>query len=207
MTVTVVTPWLEHRELAQDYWHAMRLANARVIVIDNGSTPPLPNAWRLPTNTGFSHACNVGLQLATTDAIVWLNNDIAATSSDWLTAITDALEPGVLVGANLRFDAHASVDNVSLPYLDGWCLAGMRDDLLDLGGFDETYQEPSYFGDNDLCFRARLAGVTLREVKVGLIHKTNATAGPAANPKVQAATAANRARYQQLVRSALAMAA
>ncbi len=208
MTITVVTPWFEHRELAGDYWHAMRQAgNPPVIVVDNGSQPPLPNAWRIETNTGFSHACNVGLELARTDAVLFLNNDIAPASTGWLETLTQSLEPGVLVGANLRFDAHAAVDNVSLPYLDGWCLAGMRDDLLELDGFDEDYQEPSYYGDNDLSFRARLAGMTLREAPVGLIHKANATAGPAATPNVQAATAANRARYQQLVRSALAVAA
>ncbi len=204
MTCTVVTPWHEHLELSQDYWAAMRAANnPPVLVIDNGSVPALPCAWRLPTNTGFSHACNVGLHLAQTDAVAFVNNDVAPAGPDWLEQLTQALEPGVLVGANLRFDAHADVDNVSLPYLDGWCLAGMRDDLLELGGFDESYDEPSYYGDNDLCFRARMAGMTLREAPVSLIHKTNATAGPAANPKVQAATAANRARYQALVREAL----
>ncbi len=204
MTCTVVTPWHEHLELSQDYWAAMRAANnPPVLVIDNGSVPALPCAWRLPTNTGFSHACNVGLHLAQTDAVAFVNNDVAPAGPDWLEQLTQALEPGVLVGANLRFDAHADVDNVSLPYLDGWCLAGMREDLLDLGGFDESYDEPSYYGDNDLCFRARMNGMTLREAPVSLIHKTNATAGPAATPAVQAATAANRARYQALVREAL----
>ncbi len=208
MTITVVTPWHEHLELAGDYWAAMRAAgNPPVLVIDNGSEPALPCAWRLPTNTGFSHACNVGLGLAQTDAVLFLNNDVAPTSADWLESLTNSLEPGVLVGANLRYNAHADVDGVSLPYLDGWCLAGMREDLLEMGGFDESYDEPAYYSDNDLCFRARLAGMTLRETPVGLTHKTNATAGPAANPKVQAATLANRARYQALVRASLAVAA
>lgn len=203
MTATVVTPWLNHRELERDYWHAMRIAEARVIVIDNASDPPLPNAWRSDVNLGFSAACNLGLRLATTDAVVWVNNDVRATRADWLSVIEAALEPGVLVGASLRFDPHGDVDGHRLPYLDGWCLGGMRADLLELGGFDETFQEPSYFGDNDLCFRARLAGMTLRQADAGLEHLANRTAGPATVPAVVAATLANRERFRARVREAM----
>ncbi len=207
MRITVVTPWHAHLELAQDYWAAMRASDVEVLVIDNGTEPALPNAWRLESNTGFSHACNVGLNLARTEAVLFLNNDIAATSPGWVEGIRESLEDGVLVGANLRYADHANVDGHALPYLDGWCLAGMRADLLEIGGWDESYAEPSYYGDNDLCFRARLAGMVLREVRIPLIHKTNATAGPASSPDVLAATVANRARYERLVRSALEVAA
>ena len=202
MTLTVVTPWFGKRaEFERDYWAAMRAADVEVLVIDNGSTPPLPNGIRLPMNLGFSQACNVGLAAAVTDAVLFLNNDIRATAPDWGQAILDALEPGVLVGANLRYDRHGAVDGDRLPYLDGWCLAGMRDDLLSLGGFDEGYEEPAYYSDNDLCFRARLDGMTLREVKVGLEHKLNGTAGR--TPEVEQVTLRNQARFRSLVREAL----
>ncbi len=203
--ITVVTPWFDHRELEADYWAAMRAVDAKVLVIDNGSNPPLPNGIRLETNRGFSHACNVGLEHARTPKVLFLNNDVQASAGGWLTPIEAAVEPGVLVGADLRYNGNGDVDGHSLPYLDGWCLAGMREDLLDIGGWDESYDEPSYYGDNDLCFRARLAGMTLREVKVPLIHKTNATAGAADRPEVRSATLANRKRYENLVREALAV--
>lgn len=200
-SVTVVTPWLEHRELERDYWAALRYEDCQVIVVDNGSTPPLPNAWRLDHNSGFSRACNVGMELATTDAVLWLNNDIAADGPGWLEPIRQALEPGVLVGANIRNDLHAHVDGQPMPYIDGWCLAGMRDDLLELGGFDETLEEPSYYSDNLLSLEARAAGMTLREVRVGLRHKLNATAGH--TEQVAAATVANRARFEARARELL----
>ena len=200
---TVVTPWLNHRELERDYWAAMRAANARVLVIDNGSQPRLPNGVRSETNLGFSAACNLGLHHAHTDAVLFLNNDIRATSADWLATIEDALEPGVLVGSNLRYDSHADVDGEPFPYLDGWCLAGMRADLLALGGWDETLAEPSYYGDNLLCLEARLAGFALREVRVGLEHLTNRTAGPSTDENVRAATMANRERYIARARAAI----
>jgi GT2 family glycosyltransferase len=197
VNATVVTPWLNHRELERDYWQALRHVDAEVIVVDNGSQPPLPNAWRLPTNTGFAHASNTGLQLARTDAVVFLNNDIAAVG-DWLTPLLAHLEPGVLVGPELRTDPHGAVDGEPLPYLDGWCLAGLTSELLELGGWDEGYQEPSYYGDNDLSLRARSDGFALREtrdVRSVLVHKRNATSGGGANADVRAATDANRARF------------
>jgi GT2 family glycosyltransferase len=205
-SVTVVTPWHEHLELARDYWNAMRLAGfPPVLVIDNGSKPPLPNAHRLDWNSGFAHASNVGLELATTEAVLFLNNDIAATSGDWLERLRAEIEPGVLVGANLRYDAHGEVDGEPFPYLDGWCLGGMREDLLELGGFDESYEAPGYYTDNDLCLRARAAGLTLREVRVGLIHKVGSTV--AQNGHVIPSTIANRERFQALARELMAVAA
>lgn len=200
--ITVVTAWWNKRaELERDYWAAMRIANASAVIVDNGSEPPLPNAWRLPTNTGFSHANNVGLQLVQTDACLFLNDDILATEADWLDRIRDALEPGVLVGAQLRHDVHADVDGQSLPYLDGWCVAGMRQDLLDLGGWDETLDEPAYYSDNFLSLEARAAGMSLREVKVGLRHKLNVSAND--HPNVARATRANHRRYLQRARQLL----
>ena len=72
---------------------------------------------------------------------------------------------------------HSDVDGHSFPYIDGWCLAGMREDLLRLGGFDESLQEPAYYSDNLLCLEARAAGMTLRDVRPGLDHLENVTAG------------------------------
>jgi GT2 family glycosyltransferase len=207
VTITVVTPWFNRRaEFERDYWAAMRVADVEVLVIDNGSEPPLPNAWRLPFNSGFSHACNVGLELARTDAVLFLNNDVAATEPGWDAPIKAALEPGVLVGANLRYDRHGAVDGRALPYLDGWCLAGMREDLLELGGFDESFEEPSYYSDNDLCLRARANGMALRQVNVGVRHKLNGTARRD-DPVTVRATLANRERYVSRARELLAVSA
>jgi GT2 family glycosyltransferase len=205
ISITVVTPWMNHRELERQYWEALRTEDCEVIVVDNGSTPPLPNAWRLDHNSGFSHASNVGLQLATTDAILFLNNDVFAIRPGWLEDIRRWLEPGVLVGPVIRYDQHGMVDGVPMPYLDGWCLAGMRDDLLELEGFDETYEEPSYFSDNDLSFRARLAGMRLLEAQPtpGICHLASQTSGGVRSPGVLDVFERNRRRFQEFVREIL----
>lgn len=199
MTVAVVTPWYCHRELAADYLDAMRIGPPpdELLIVDDGSTPPLPFATvRLENNSGFAHACNVGLRAAEADVVVFLNNDVYAVEDGWLQELADEAEEGVLVGCSLRRDPHADVDGRPLPYLDGWCIGGMRDDLCRLGGFDEEFAEPAYFGDNDLCVRARAAGMKLREVRVGVRHKLNQTVEQEFWPaEVAKAAAANYVRY------------
>jgi GT2 family glycosyltransferase len=201
-----VTPWLNHPELAPDYLQAVSVRNAtdELIVVDNASTQPVGFARVYNfRNEGFSRACNTGLKEATADAVLFLNNDIAMTSPDWLAKLRAALEPGVLAGANIRHDRHGDVDGQPLPYLDGWCLAGMRDDLLDLGGWDEDLEEPSYYGDNLLSLRARASGMTLREVEVGLLHKLGRTSRPGEDPGVGQVTARNRVRFEEHARAIL----
>jgi hypothetical protein len=207
-TISIVTPWLNHLELADDYLTAVNRRSPRdeLIVVDDGSDSPIPfGTLRNTDPAGFGSACNQGLRAATKDIVLFLNNDIIARDPRWLEPIREAVEPGVLVGAQLRDDPHGSVDGTPLPYLDGWCLAGMREDLLEIGGFDEEFQPPAYFEDNDLCLRARMAGMTLREVRVPLHHIRNGTLKPD-DPRVQAATLANRERFMARAREALTVA-
>jgi GT2 family glycosyltransferase len=203
--ITIVTPWLGHPELADDYVAAVEpeLGSAdRVIVVDNGGTPDLPfETLDAQGNLGFSAGSNLGLEHATTDAVLFLNNDVSAAQPGWLDTIRRALAPGVLVGP-LRDSAHANVDGHRLPYIDGWCLAGMRADLDVLGGFP-LIEEPAYYSDNLLCLEARAAGMTLRDVRVPLVHKESYTSKPRENPGVHRVTLANRDVYVRRVRELL----
>lgn len=206
MKIATVTPWHNHLEFADDFLRAMTLGPIpdEMIVVDNASAPPVPFATiRNRRNLGFSAASNQGLAAATADIVVFLNNDVQATETDWLARLAAHVEPGVLAGPMLRRDPHANVDGQPMPYLDGWCLAGMRTDLLELGGFDETLEEPAYYSDNLLCLEARAAGMTLREARIGLVHKLNGTA--AGDPRVPAASAANRVRYERRARELLSV--
>jgi len=206
-STTIVTPWLGHPELAAGYLDAVvgELDDADwALVVDNGDAPPLPGCAVVTVggNLGFARGSNLGLERATTDLVVFVNNDVTLGRRGWLDELRRAVEPGVLAGP-LRYDRHADVDGIPLPYIDGWCLAGTRADLLELGGFDPDLDEPAYYSDNILCLRARAAGMTLREVRVGLRHMENVTAGPAHDGTVAAASAANRVRYLALARELL----
>lgn len=191
-TITVISPWLDCHELSAGYWRAIEAGLAegdRVIVVDNGSSPPLAQHYlertghalpafatvlRSTVNLGFSRACNAAAERAGTDAVLFLNNDVVMTDSGWLAAIRRQLQPGVLVGAELRNGRHTEVDGQCVPYLDGWCVALMLDGFKTLGGWDEL-EEPSYYGDNLLCARATAAGMLLATATVGLRHLENYT--------------------------------
>lgn len=178
-TVSIVTPWLNHPEFREGYNEAMSLGRPdEVLIIDNGSDPPIEGAaFRYESNVGQSPACNKGLELAQGEVVVFLNNDIRPTRPDWLDAILANVDEGVLVGANLRTHAFTQIDGQQTPYLDGWCIAGLREDFERLGAWDTTYEEPSYYGDNDLCLRAVASGMRLVEARVGLQHLSNGTSG------------------------------
>lgn len=208
-TITVVTPWMNHLELADDYFDAVLPelgAGDKYIIIDNASTPTLQFASiQARINLGFTRASNLGLRRAKTDAVLFLNNDIRKLRDGWLDEIRALLEPKVLVGP-LRYDPHANVDGWAMPYLDGWCLAGMKEDLMFLGGFDTRLEEPAYYSDNVLCLTARSVGFTLREINPGLHHLESTTSRPSENPDVQRVTLANRDFYVSLARSILQVA-
>lgn len=204
-SIAIVTPWLGHPELADDYVPAIQpelREGDEVLIIDNGGAPDLPFETLSPfENLGFSGGSNLGLRHATTDAVLFLNNDVAAERTGWLDRIRASVESGVLVGP-VRYDQHANVDGHRLPYIDGWCLAGMRADLERLGGFP-ILDEPAYYSDNILCLEARAAGMTLRDVRVPLAHKESYTSKPRENPDVQRVTLANRGVYERRVRELL----
>lgn len=214
-TVTVVTPWFGAPELRENYWAAIEASPPdEVYIVENGVLGEYSVKMHAAVeglrvrphfssrNLGFSRACNLGLHNAACDAVLFLNNDVVLQTAGWLEPIRAALRPGVLVGAQLRVDEHTKVDGRTIPYLDGWCLAGMTDDLLELGGWDEEYEEPSYYGDNDLCLRAKASGMKLVQVPVGLKHLGNYTSRQF---DVSGVTQRNYLRYAGKARSLLAV--
>ncbi len=179
-SIAIVTPWRDHLELRDDFFAAIDAAKPdQLVVVDDGSMTPLDfAAVRLEEPAGFCTASNAGLAVVETDAVLMLNNDIRPLRPDWLDPYRRMIEPGYAVGP-LRFDNHGGVDGVQYPYVDGWALGMMTDDARRIGGWDETYDEagPAYFSDNALSFTARMAGMTLREVRPGLLHKGGQTGG------------------------------
>lgn len=223
-TVAIVTPWWNHHELLPTYQQALYRGGLRtgdeVIVVDNGSVPPIHLALadtvspitailRNDKNRGFSRACNRGYRAATADAVLFLNNDIRATADGWLDRIRAALKPGHLAGAALVDAPHTMVDGHTIPYLDGWCVAGLADDWARIevagGVWNEEFAEPAYWGDNELSLRARAAGIALDEIPgLGLDHIGNYSSRKLA---VDGVSAANRARYELAARRLLKVAA
>ena len=203
LSLAIVTPWLDHLDLAPAYWRAVgvRTGDVGVVIVDDGSARPVPEAAVTHERPlGFSRSCNDGADAANgAEALLFLNNDIALAADWWLHAIRAEVGPGRVVGPRMRMDAHATVDGRPQPWIEGWCLAITATDLAAIGGWDEGYEEPAYFGDNDLCARARAAGMKLVEVPCGLHHLDGVTRRDF-DDVVPSVTGRNRGRYAARVR-------
>jgi len=164
-----------------------------VVVVDNASTDgsydviardfPSVEIVRLPRNTGFAGAANVGVASVDADLVAVLNSD-ARPAADWLEQLLaqpdDAgvwawgsvlLDPdGVVESAGDHYDRAgyatklgrgARADELPLAPYDvfappGACPLVRREVALALGGYCDRFF--LYYEDVDLSFRALLAG-------------------------------------------------
>jgi len=200
MSVSIIIPTLNGLELLQKHLPTLLDADgvgqAEVIVVDDGGTDetaswlaasaPQVRVIRLETNSGFSRACNAGIQAAQGDAIVLLNNDVHVTPG-FLAPLLRPLEadPEVFaVNASILIPGKDMLDegqkhgafHHGLFYVDCLhnpalraaqtaptlyataCAAAYRRAMLDaLGGFDDLFS-PAYWEDVDLSYRALKRG-------------------------------------------------
>jgi len=163
-----------------------------LILVDNGSTDETPaylagipgaKVIRNEQNLGFPKGCNQGIQAATGEYILLLNNDtivvpgllselVAAAESDPVIGLVGPVSNCVSgpqqVAASYgttaelhRFAAGLAGQHrgalVEVERLVGFCLLVKREVLEKIGGFDERFGL-GLFEDDDLCLRARQAG-------------------------------------------------
>ncbi|MFD0587176.1 glycosyltransferase family 2 protein [Paenibacillus sp. GCM10027627] len=146
-------------------------------------------------NRGFAVACNQGLEAATGEAVLFLNNDTVVTPG-WLGHMLQALQSSPDVGMCGPFTNYASGHQViKVPYTDlldldsfaiehgstfegtitevrrliGFCLLVRRSVLDEIGGFDELFGLGN-FEDDDLCLRAAFAGYRLVIANASFVH-------------------------------------
>ncbi len=158
-----------------------------LVIVDNNSTDGThewlkkQDKWKIilnDKNEGFPKGCNQGIQCASENDILLLNNDTIVTEN-WLKNLKICLESDSLIGAvgavcnnqenrqgvNFNFkdmeemQQLAKLNNVSNKdkweeknFLIGFCLLIKREVITKLKGLDENYS-PGYIEDNDLSLR------------------------------------------------------
>ena len=187
-----------------------------IILVDGGSSDgsvaliqrdfPEVKIIELEQNLGFAAAVNRGIEQATGQVIVLLNNDTEVIST-WAQALVDALttypEAGMVACKMLLFDRrdtlHSAGDGFGVngipvnrgvwqkdegqfdhdTYIFGGCggaVAYRRQMLADIGGFDESLF--MYLEDVDLNWRAQLAGYKAVFAPQAVVyHHLSATGG------------------------------
>lgn len=187
----------------------------RILVVDNGSEDGSPELIRrefpqipviaLPSNTGFCHAVNVGIEASDTPYVILLNNDTKAMPS-FVRNLYRAIEkrPGAFsVSAKmLMWDRTELIDDAGDQYcVLGWAYARgkgkpakayespaevfsacggaviyRRRILNEIGLFDEAHF--AYLEDLDIGYRARLYGYkNYYEPSAEVIHYGSASSG------------------------------
>jgi len=121
-----------------------------------------------------------------------LNNDIEARG-DWLEIVAD-FQPGALYGTQAETRI---VDGIPVRFLAGWCLCGHKSDFDRIGGWSEIW-EGMYWEDNELCWRAEMAGLELKQVDLPLLHYSNYTTSR--TPGAYDKRPSNQALFEQIVR-------
>lgn len=210
---------------AQDF----PLSMYRIIVVDNGSTDgsrqliedafPEVSLIALPSNTGFCHAVNVGIEAAQTPYVILLNNDTKVCPG-FVRGLVDAMEAkpeAFAVSASMRmWDRPELLDDAGDRYCAlGWAYARgkgqpaarydspaeifsacggaaiYRKSILEkIGLFDERHF--AYLEDLDIGYRARIYGYrSYYEPQAEVIHYGSASSGSRYNDWKTKLAAAN----------------
>lgn len=202
-----------------------------MIIIDNGSTDgtrdhlsdfPSFKVVLNEENKGFAGGCNQGLEIATGDNVLFLNNDTIVTEN-WLDSMISLLYSKEAVGmvgpvSNyvsggqcIPFDYTdiSGIDAFATCYcaenkgkskrvlrLVGFCLLAKKSVLDKVGGFDERYGYGS-FEDDDLCVRTVSAGYQLRIALDSFVHHHGHATFTGNQINMNHLYFENRARYKE----------
>jgi O-antigen biosynthesis protein len=217
--VTIVMPVHGKWHVTEACLHSLRQTEARrrarIVVVDDASPDdtlshlqryPWVSVVALPSNVGYTLACNAGAAVADTDYILMLNNDTEPLPGflDALVGLADA-DPSIgIVGSRLIYPDGRLQEAGGIVWSDanGWnygrgespdCAEYLHVREVDycsgasilvrtsffraLGGYDERYA-PAYFEDSDLAFAARAKGLrVVYQPKSVVIHHEGASNG------------------------------
>lgn len=158
--------------------------NEQIMALSN--TPHLYyklSYFRNDENLGFAKACNKGYQIARSDNVLFLNNDIRVKSNheNWTQALIDRCSEGLVgptmgqLNKDLSFMREENKLLEGNAYMSGWCLASSKEIFNKLiindykGPFSEEFGI-AYFEDTDLGFRSHLAGIKNIIVEIPVVH-------------------------------------
>lgn len=141
---------------------------------------------KMKENTGFAKACNEGYEYATSEYVLFLNNDIKVKSNcenwtnDLITAVGDGLisPNGGIVDKEGNFITETDEVVAGNFYLSGWCLLGKKDTFNKLvnctgNNYCNPFSEEfgiAYFEDTDLGLRAAQLNIPMIVQAVPVHH-------------------------------------
>ena len=219
--VSIVIPcwnqWLYTAECMASVLNAAGTdAKFEIILVNNGSSdtfyrnlPPWPGLTVLhnDSNVGFGPACNQGVNAASGEFVILLNNDAQMKPGcvkSLLKQLQDDQKVGAAVPKVLSFDGGLQEAGCFISQSGDGKFVGLGDDhrrprynysrsldygsavafairtelFRELGGFDDIYA-PAYYEDVDLCMRIRASSLLIRYVPEAVIahHLSKTSSG------------------------------
>jgi glycosyltransferase involved in cell wall biosynthesis len=127
-------------------------------------------------NRGFGAACNLGLERATREFVVFVNPDleVGAGGLETCVALADAHPEIVALGAG----GEGEPGLAAAPSLSGAFLFARAEALRAIEGFDTAFF--LYFDDEDLCLRLRQSGAGIANARGVVVRHEGAASTSAA---------------------------
>ena len=169
-----------------------KLKDHEIIVVDNNSSDDTESVVKsFPSvvyiknkeNLGFGAANNIGYDIAKSNNVLFLNNDIRVKDNfeNWTDCIIEKCNDGLVgptmgqLDANYNFIKETKEQlNNNLCYLSGWCIASSKANFDTLANIDsgKVWNEKffAYFEDTYLSFVARKANIKLIQQNVPVVH-------------------------------------
>lgn len=167
--------------------------NLEIIIVDNASTDDTLKEIskydllhiRNEKNLGFAAAVNLGINQASSNYIMILNNDIKFGDeyANWFLSLPEFIEKNQdgLIGPTAgyvdpkTFDFKYETHDASKPinYMSGWCLMAHKDVWKQLDAGKGPFDEQTfflYYEDTDLGFRALKQNLKFHIIETPLKH-------------------------------------
>lgn len=179
--------------------------NLEIVIVDNNSRDETPDFLKEfkakhgnvklilnKNNKGFAGGCNQGIEAATGDYLIFLNNDTIVTP-DWVSGLIQSLKDKSvgLAGPITNFMwnhqevdvSYRSVDSM-LKKAEGitdkggvreagdiafFCVAARKELINEIGGLDERFGV-GMFEDDDYCLRVKKAGYKIVVAEDVFVH-------------------------------------
>lgn len=146
-----------------------------MIVIDNGSNPPIPDAdITVPENRYFAGGWNYAMDFLHAEWVAMLNDDITGISLPMIYDLIDTADQHGYAAISPAFNSphvHMQPQGLGLRKVASidWVAAIIRKDAWNaVGGFNEAF--PGYGSDLDLSYRLMKAGYRLAVDDKHAIH-------------------------------------
>lgn len=195
---SIILPVYNHYSLTNQflfnlYKNVPNLSEGEVVVVSDGSSDETIsglNFWKSTVfkhqgfqiyysevNRGFGWANNKGAEIAKSDVLLFISNDVIVQEDFVTKSLAKLTEDKRQLLGNEVYTTDIGwnkFDGLIVPYIAGYFFGCRREIWDEIGGFDPIYGKATY-EDIDLSLTAISKGITLTQCQYKLLHLVGGT--------------------------------